>query len=66
MERRRHIEDHYAVTLEPQLQGYGWTVVCGDGRVVSGHAPSSDSARRSGAFVGAAVSALDQIGRRRF
>lgn len=57
----------YALTVEPEDQRWTWALSNLDARVAAqGEAPDRESAWRSGMLAGAAIEALENVGRRRF
>lgn len=66
MKRNLQTPHGYAVHIQPQPTGYGWTVTSTDGRCACGQAPSAGSARRYCDFTIATLEAFRRLGRRRF
>ncbi len=57
----------YALTLESGDQRWTWALSNLDARVAArGEAPDRETARRTGMLAGAAIQALENVGRRRF
>lgn len=57
----------YALTVESGDQRWTWALSNLDARVAArGEAPDKESAWRSGMLAGAAIEALEHVGRRRF
>ena len=66
VKRNQQTAHGYAVHIQPQLTGYGWTVTSADGRCARGQAPSPGSARRHCDFTISTLEAFRRLGRRRF
>lgn len=65
LNRQDQINPDCTVELRPQVQGWLWIVMTGQGRVVRGEARDQETARRSAAFTAGAVSAFGKISARR-
>ena len=65
-ERTRPTPGGYILSLETAGEAWSWRLTTPAGAQVAGSAPDRAAARRSAAFAGFVVSALDRTRRRRF